>query len=228
MPDRDHDDLQELLGAYALGAVSDAEREAIEAHLETCSECHAELDAMAMPLAALRIARDHGRVPTVRPPDAASASRPRRLRLELLGLALALIAAGVVGVLLGHERRENTDLRDQLAASRRPLDFLSAVGDDAAQVHLAGDDALADLIVLPDGRSLLWRDSLAPLPPGEAYQLWSVVDAVLVPAGTLGRDPALLVSSSPPGITEMVITRGRSDDARPNDPVVASGRAAAG
>ncbi|MGI8662323.1 MAG: anti-sigma factor [Acidimicrobiales bacterium] len=228
MPDREHDELQELLGAYALGAVSDAEREAIEAHLETCSDCRAELDEMAMPLAALRVARDHGRVPTVHPTEAAPASRRRRLRLELLGLALALIAVGVVGLLLGHERSENTDLRNQLAASRRPLEFLAGVREDAAQAHLTGNAALADLIVLPDGRSLLWRDTLAPLPPGEAYQLWSVVDAVLVPAGSLGRDPALLVSSSPPGITEMVITRGRAGDANPEDPVVASGRVVVG
>jgi anti-sigma factor RsiW len=39
----DHESLAELLGAYALDAVDPDEAEAIEAHLETCPRCRAEL-----------------------------------------------------------------------------------------------------------------------------------------------------------------------------------------
>jgi anti-sigma factor RsiW len=41
----DHDEVQELLGAYALDAVDDDERRDIEGHLESCPRCRGELDA---------------------------------------------------------------------------------------------------------------------------------------------------------------------------------------
>src|SRR5215475_2154390 len=37
---------RESLGAYALGHLSDDERAAIEAHLEGCPDCRAELDSL--------------------------------------------------------------------------------------------------------------------------------------------------------------------------------------
>ena len=40
-------DMHELVGAYALDALSDEEREAFEAHLATCEPCQAELASLA-------------------------------------------------------------------------------------------------------------------------------------------------------------------------------------
>lgn len=40
-----HDALRELTGAYALGALSDEEKRALEAHLASCAECAAEVRA---------------------------------------------------------------------------------------------------------------------------------------------------------------------------------------
>ena len=42
--DRSHEEIQELLGAYALDAVDDRERAIIETHLETCESCRVELE----------------------------------------------------------------------------------------------------------------------------------------------------------------------------------------
>jgi anti-sigma factor RsiW len=39
-----HDEIAELLGAYALDAVDDDERAAVEAHLEVCPRCRAEVE----------------------------------------------------------------------------------------------------------------------------------------------------------------------------------------
>jgi anti-sigma-K factor RskA len=39
-----HSDCRESLGAYALGALSDAEARGVERHLESCQECRADLD----------------------------------------------------------------------------------------------------------------------------------------------------------------------------------------
>ncbi|MHB1535576.1 MAG: zf-HC2 domain-containing protein, partial [Acidimicrobiales bacterium] len=39
-----HEDIQELLGAYSLGAADEGERAMVEAHLETCESCRSELE----------------------------------------------------------------------------------------------------------------------------------------------------------------------------------------
>ena len=44
MSDLSHDEIQELLGAYALDAVDDRERAVIESHLDTCESCRLELE----------------------------------------------------------------------------------------------------------------------------------------------------------------------------------------
>jgi len=36
--------MQELLGAYALGAIDERERALVDAHLEMCASCRSELD----------------------------------------------------------------------------------------------------------------------------------------------------------------------------------------
>jgi hypothetical protein len=51
--ERDHTYYQELLGAYALDALPDDEREALEAHLKTCDSCIAELAELRLATYAL-------------------------------------------------------------------------------------------------------------------------------------------------------------------------------
>jgi len=46
-------DMHELVGGYALDALSDDERDAFEAHLATCEQCQAELSSLADVLDAL-------------------------------------------------------------------------------------------------------------------------------------------------------------------------------
>lgn len=56
-----HDDARELLGAYALDALSPDERDAVEAHLRHCARCRAEVADLASvtdQLALLAIERD--------------------------------------------------------------------------------------------------------------------------------------------------------------------------
>src|SRR5919106_3205950 len=47
MKQLDHDEVRDLLGAYALGAVEPDEAAVIRAHLLTCEECMSEADALA-------------------------------------------------------------------------------------------------------------------------------------------------------------------------------------
>ncbi len=51
--DRSHDEIRELLGAYALDAVEPGEAEVVAAHLEECDECRAEVDEHRQVAAAL-------------------------------------------------------------------------------------------------------------------------------------------------------------------------------
>jgi anti-sigma-K factor RskA len=67
-----HDELRELTGGYALGALSDPERQALETHLATCPECAKEVRELAGVASGLAVA-----VPQVDPP---AALRDRVLR----------------------------------------------------------------------------------------------------------------------------------------------------
>jgi anti-sigma-K factor RskA len=46
MTDRDHTSYREEIGAYLLGALTDLERQAFERHLDSCSDCRAEVEQL--------------------------------------------------------------------------------------------------------------------------------------------------------------------------------------
>lgn len=54
MTGAEHRALREQLGAYALGQLTGEEPRAIQAHLQTCADCRAEVDALVPVAAALR------------------------------------------------------------------------------------------------------------------------------------------------------------------------------
>ncbi|GAC1606063.1 MAG: hypothetical protein NVS3B21_35760 [Acidimicrobiales bacterium] len=54
----EHDEIQDLLGVYALGSVDDDERKAVDDHLPTCESCRSELDRHSEVVALLLAARD--------------------------------------------------------------------------------------------------------------------------------------------------------------------------
>ena len=116
----------EFLGAYVLGIVNDDERAAIEAHLDTCPECRAEVaelsglrgvlaaapaDAVLADLAALEAADAPTGVPATddlllqRTLREVRRETRRSRRVRLVGAAAAVVAvaglAGAGGVLIG-------------------------------------------------------------------------------------------------------------------------------
>jgi Putative zinc-finger len=104
--DIDHDHCSELLGAYVRGGLGMPQHVAVERHLEGCSECQAEHDALralradeVKPLNdAERTALRHGVRAGVHPGDATVVPLRRRERgAQLLGAA-ALIAVLVAGL----------------------------------------------------------------------------------------------------------------------------------
>jgi Putative zinc-finger len=119
-------DFRALLGARVLGRLDAAERAALEAHLETCSACRAEAEALD-PLSRLLALADPSRIESVPapPPElaprvlAAVASerragrrrRRRRLGLALAGAATAAAAAVIAIVALTGGEEGSIDAR---------------------------------------------------------------------------------------------------------------------
>jgi anti-sigma-K factor RskA len=210
-------ELDELLGAYALDAVDDDEREQVEEYLARTPEARS-LVAEYRETAALlahggteappglweRIEQTLGEEP---PKLATAPSRrlglePRRARLRRrAAVAVGVAAAVVVGLLtvkvvqqgdrideLGREARAGSVLAAAESASRDPR---------AARVALSSTDgALEALVVyLPGGDGFLLQSNLRVLPPGRTYQLWALMGgsspARPISAGVLGPDPGV-------------------------------------
>ncbi|MBA2282801.1 MAG: zf-HC2 domain-containing protein [Acidimicrobiia bacterium] len=225
-PPHAHEQLSELVGAYALGAVSESERVALEAHLVTCEICQAELASYGSPVANLQLAAE-GAEPSAlldRLRVEGSAARSGRMRTwQLLAAALTVLVLGIgVGTLLG--QRDDQRVRDRLATVEDRLELLDVANQPAAQrIRLSGADRFADLVVLPDGRGVLWSDNLTPLAEGRAYQLWGEVDGALVATTDLGRDPDIVAVSVPTDALDFVITESRAGNPMPADRATVSG-----
>lgn len=100
---------RESLGAHALGQLPDEERAALEAHLEGCPRCRAELESLAGVAALLPLADPERFGPAPVPPPALgdrvaaairAEQRTARRRRRRLGLALSGATAAAVAAVL--------------------------------------------------------------------------------------------------------------------------------
>ena len=212
-----HAEMRELLGAYALHAMSDDESLMVEAHIETCAACRNEvseyLDVAAslasvdeMPvnpatwdriLGEVRAMAPRGTLPSAEPNpsdrrvadvvDLADA-RDRKRRLGgWRGALVAAVAATAVAVPLTTALTGTST--PSLAALARAA--AAAPGSSTATLRDSAGRSLAEAVVTVSGQGYLLRDSLPPLELGRTYQLWALTGAAPVSAGVLGRDPKL-------------------------------------
>ncbi|MDQ3107992.1 MAG: anti-sigma factor [Actinomycetota bacterium] len=194
-----HSEVQELLGAYALDALDDAEVDIVDVHLRTCPRCRAEVEEFretAAQLAFGGVSAPPGVWEKIQealeeaPPklELARVIPLRASRWQTVGARLTAAAAVVIsmialGVSVIGGSDPASDLDDEIAAAFR---------DPSAQhVQLvAGDGAAAEVIILPaEGRAYLAKDSLPKLAAGDTYQLWGQQGATKVSLGVLGNDP---------------------------------------
>lgn len=192
----EHRGLRELLGAYALGHLAAAERDAVRAHLDGCAACRAEL-AELEPLVGLLGAVDPEHFETPPHPPAglglrireavASEARggvvrlpARRARALRLGLvAAAVVAVGLAGGLVGRS-----------TAPEPPAPPLEAVALEAAQGSGDVDVESADLVPHTWGVELrIVADGFAA---GETFRAaFRDASGQLTPAGEfIGTGPA--------------------------------------
>ncbi len=226
-----HDELTDLLSAYALDALPEDDRAAVGLHLQGCSVCVQslrELQAVTqlLPLAAdehdapghlrdrvLAAARQAGAQGTA-PPAVVAQPAARSSRrwgwVELVAAAAMVLALGLAGWNVALQR-EVGHLRQEVAQQRATVWL--AKGNERAPA------ASAELSYLPDRQVMLVHVTGLPRPKeGRVYKLWVIqngqpADRGTPPLGASGELRALLVDN-PKSIEQFVIT----DEAAPGGP----------
>ncbi|HKA92241.1 MAG TPA: anti-sigma factor [Acidimicrobiia bacterium] len=225
-------ELDELLGAYALDAVDEDEREQIEAYLDRTPAAQALVADFRETAALLahsgteapaglweRIARTLEEEPPrlASPGPGVVRLESRRARFARRVAAVAAVAAVVaIGVLtvtvvrqghrideLGRQADTGAVLAAAETASRDP---------NAVSTALASPDGTvrARVVYLPDGDGFLVEDSLRSLPSDRTYQLWALMGdgqpARAVSAGVLGPDPGVAAFRAQGPVVAFAIT----------------------
>ena len=182
-------DMHELVGAYALDALSDEEREAFEAHLATCEPCQAELASLADVLDGLADDGEAGDVPAglaariaaelaVTPQDVVVADAP---------VADAPVAEAPLAEVVPIRKRSVGRILAVAAASVAVLVIAASVfvtlnkPSDADRIRAASDvvefqTGISDVTVFvsdSEGGIAVEGDMPAPA-AGKEYQLWVV------------------------------------------------------
>jgi len=193
----DRAEIDDLLAAYALGAVSAEEQRAVERALGKDPSLLAVLDEHLATAAAL----SDGLLTGDETPPAAvwrrieaaidtktavPARRSWRLRILSTVAAAAIATTAVLAVQVVLQRAELSDLRGD------PLALAVDEARDAGAVALPlTGEVSAEVVLAADGTGYLVGDALPELDPEQTYQLWAVVDDRVISAGVLGPDPAI-------------------------------------
>lgn len=182
-------EMHSMLGAYALDALDDLERQSFERHLAGCRDCSAEFAEFAetasrlaiphavAPPAALRerVLAEVARTRQLPPLAQASTSGGRRPGLPgqrwLAAAASVLLVAAVAAGALAAQWRE-----DAQAARDAQLLAVQLLTDPDRQVLTAEFSGGTGTIVVADDEAVVVGEDVPAPPQGHGYQLW-VFDA---------------------------------------------------
>ena len=203
----DHQDLRDLLPAYALGALDPDEQRAVEAHLSTCESCQQELERCQELSSGLLLA-----APPVAPPSRlrqglqaqlAAGRAPRRAPARPTGLwprvggwalGLAAIALIVLNVLTYQQlqalQTQQSTLAQQLDVSQTALALISQPGSRTLPV--SGDSGGGGSFIVGQASTtgVLFAQGLTVLQPSQTYQIWLIdADGKPVSAGLFRLEP---------------------------------------
>ena len=207
MSEPTHDEVGELLGAYALHAVDADERTLVEAHLEDCPRCRGELrehEAVASLLGNSggdapdglwdRIADALEEQP---PPMRIIPLARRRPSRVVLAAAAAVAAIATLGVVVVRQDDRIDDLQQAMTDEAMLRAANLALRDpSASEAALRSPDGAvtATAIVLPDGSGYLLLDDVPDLADDRTYQLWGRTHGGLISLGLLGGRPDAVVA----------------------------------
>jgi anti-sigma factor RsiW len=229
-----HDEVQELLGAYALDAVDPDEAEQVERHLAICARCRAEVadhrevaGLLAYPGAPAPEAvwdQIAGKLQEPPPPlrlvpvrsvqgHGVAGTDRRRHALErrvVTAAAAAVIAVvAVLGVEVVRLNHRTARLPAVWTAQAKQAGWLVALGNpDAHRITLRSPDGqrFVQGVVLPDGTSFLGPTNLSSLSRDQTYQLWGIVGGDRVSLAVIGTDPAYYQFSTPGSVSALAVT----------------------
>jgi hypothetical protein len=239
------------VAAYALDALDDGERRAVDAHLAGCEGCRDELAGHYETLALLapeeapppalwdRVVAGiappparpvpDGLVVPLRPEPAAPApvragAGRRGAPAGWLAAAAAVIVALGIGGAVGYAAGSSGSPGDRTDLAALAEAAAELPDGQLATLTSPGGDPVARVVADEDGAYLL-LDGLENLPEGRAYQLWSLTESAPVSLGMLGRDGTNTVAFRlPPTITELAITEApTSGDVTPAGAFLAAG-----
>lgn len=241
-----HNEAEELIGAYALDAVSDEEAAAIEAHLESCPRCAGELDSYRA--AAAMIGNVGAAVPEglwdkisseLTTPESSPVRRDvvvpirsaPRSTINLwrgAAVALTLAAAAVLAVFavqIGNLHSEVHHLNDALGRHNLSAAVMAAEAAPHSTIQLASKAGTAVTFVVSGNDEAYWVSSSLPrLRHGRTYQLWGLTDGRIVSLGLAGSDPHNYSVFRLPGRYQrlMVTAEPAGGTSRPTGTVLAS------
>ncbi|MCU1430324.1 MAG: hypothetical protein JWL83_4324 [Actinomycetia bacterium] len=192
-----------LLGAYALDAIDANDRARLDAYISHSSAARDEFDQLRETAAMLALAPAPGeRAPAElwariaeqvaepqAPPRAEEANvvplaakgRPLTWRMVAPAAAAAAIIVVLLAVQVVHLRGE-VDQNNLTGPAAAAAAFKHATGVPGAQLASfteagtsGGTQTVARIVVLPDGTGYLVTQGLSPLPSTQTYQLWALV-----------------------------------------------------
>jgi anti-sigma-K factor RskA len=224
-----HDELQSLLGAYALDALDPAETAVLEAHLTDCPRCRAEVAGHHQTAALLgnvggdaprgvweRIAAElHPEQDMRSPPPLSSkvlslpSRRPLPLPLVAALVAAAIAVVGLLGVFTIRLQHRVDALRAAISTSGLRQAAAGAVLNPhhtSAQLTSADGRLTAQVVIGPDGNAYLLDADLPPLDPLRTYQLWGLDNGRIVSLALLGNDPKLAAFRVDPAVRRLMVT----------------------
>ncbi len=211
-----HEEIQELLGAYALHAVDPDEADIVERHLEECPRCRSEvaghrevatmlgntggdapeglwerisseLEEQPPPMR-LNLPVPRGNVVPLAP---RRRERTNRIVVAAIGTAAAL-AIALLGVQVVEQQRQLDEFESAVEdGNMLSLANMALRNPDAAQAKLdsVGGEVKGAAVLLPNGTGFLMAHELPPLEGGLTYQLWGRTANGLISLGLLGAEP---------------------------------------
>ena len=217
---REPDDLRDVLGAYAIGAVDDVERAEIEQWLATDDEARATAEGLAA--AARSLHTSDGPAPAVwtaietaiasgehRPAAVVpiSAIRPARVASRrvsrVVSVAAAVAAAAVIAVVASTSSEPTLPSAPASAVEQAAKAALATEG--AERISLVPTDGIdpVNAVVLPDGRGFVLDATLS-----RVYRLLAITESGPVLVAILEPDVGTTAFRLPAGTLGLVVARG--------------------
>ena len=206
-------DVEELLGAYALDALDDSERLRVESRLSMdprwLAEVRAHRETIGFLTEAMLAGKDEtppariwegivARLEVEPPPLRLVVDPPRRsplIRAVGAFAAAAAIAVVVLGVMVTRQGDRLDEMTLALEGNRLEQAAADAMTSPGSEVVIlaspAGSPIEARIAIGPDGVGYLVADSLPALPSDRSYQLGAIVEGNVLSAGLLGSDPGI-------------------------------------